>query len=245
MIEKIRNEIIKISHFTNSPHIGSNLSCVEILYSILKLKKNKKTEFDLLLSKGHAAIAYYVILNRFNLLKKKFLDNFLKKKSILWSHVTKQINNNFLKFSFGSLGYGPGIAAGISLANNNINKKHQIYCVISDGELNEGSIWESLMFISHQCLSNITILIDCNGWQSFGKTRDVINLKPLKKKLSSFNFYVAEIDGHNIKSITNEITKKQKKPKIIICNTIKGFGLTRIQDSLESHYIPPKRSDFK
>jgi len=195
-------------------------------------------------SKGHAAIAYYSILEHFNFVNKITLKSFLKDKTKFWSHLTRNVKNKFLKFSFGSLGYGPGISAGLSLAFNNINKKHRIYCIISDGELNEGSIWESLMFISHHNLKNIVILIDNNKWQSFGKSEKVLNLKPLDKKFKAFGFYVRSVNGHDIKKIQSIINLNNSKPMIIICNTVKGKGLQRIQNTLESHYYPPKQKDL-
>ena len=244
-IQNIRNQIINISYETKSAHLGSSLSCVEILYSIFKLSSDKKKiKNDIIFSKGHAALAYYVTLQNFGYLKKKTIQSYLQKKTNLWSHITYQKKGFYFKFSFGSLGYGPGIAAGLSLGYKNLRTSNNIFCIVSDGELNEGSIWESLMFISHRRLNNITILIDCNRWQSFGSTKDVINLDPLGGKLKSFGFEVFSVNGHNINKITKLLKKKTNKPKIIICNTIKGKGLTRIQNTLESHYIPAKKTDI-
>lgn len=243
-IIKLRNKIIEISFATKSAHLGSSLSCVDILFSIFKIIKRTKVNSEVIFSKGHAAIAYYVILENFNLLSKKLVNNYLRKKTILWSHITHMKQSKYLKFSFGSLGYGIGISAGLSLGYKNLKKKHKIFCIISDGELNEGSTWESLMFISHHKLNNINILIDNNKWQSFGKTKEVINLNPLSDKLKKFGFNVLSINGHSIDQITKSINKKTSKPKIIICNTIKGKGLLRIQNTLESHYIPAKKEDI-
>lgn len=238
----IRNKIIKISYETNSAHLGSNLSCLEILYAIFINVKKKNTE--VIFSKGHAAIAYYSILEHFKFLNKTELKKFLKPNTKLWSHLTRDIKNKFLKFSFGSLGYGPGISAGLSLAYKNTDQKHRIFCIISDGELNEGSTWESLMFIAHHKLKNIIILIDNNKWQSFGETKKIINLESLDKKFKSFGFSVKTVDGHNISKIINALNKKAAKPKIIICKTVKGKGLKRIENSMESHYIPAKKEDL-
>ena len=124
----------------------------------------------------------------------------MKPKSNLWGHITKS-NNEFFKFSFGSLGYGLGISCGLSLGYVSVNKKHNVYCILSDGEINEGSTWEALMFISHHQLKHIKIIIDKNSIQSLDMTKDVINLKKLDKVFSNLNYEVVTLDGHNINAI--------------------------------------------
>ena len=113
------------------------------------------------------------------------------------------------------------------------------------GEINEGSTWEALMFISHHQLNNIKILIDKNSIQSLERTEDVINLKKLDKIFSNFDFNVNKINGHNIKSLIKLLKKKTKKPTIIICNTIKGKGIKEIEDKITSHYYPATSEQFK
>lgn len=238
---KIRSKIIKLSYDTNSAHLGSSLSCVEILISIL-LEFNKNKD-ELIFSKGHAALAYYSTLNEFNYLNNSSLSNFLKKGTKLWSHITKQ-NHPFFKYSFGALGYGLGISAGIGYLMKIKKKKSRVFCILSDGELNEGSIWESIFFISHHKLNNIVIFIDKNLWQSFGRTKDIINLGNLKSKFKSFNFDTYEIDGHSINSIRKIIKKTTRLPKVIICKTVKGKGIKRIEDKLSSHYFPARIEDL-
>jgi transketolase len=245
MIEKkIRNIIVKLSYYTNSPHLGSSLSCVEILVSIFEFIKNKDKKFEVIFSKGHAAMAYYATLYAYKKIPKNDIDNYLKPKTTLWSHISKT-NNSYLKFGFGALGYGLGIAAGMSLGYEIEKKKHTIFCILSDGELNEGSIWESLMFISHHNLKNIIILIDRNQLQSFGFTNEIINLNSYKKKFQSFNFDFFEIDGHNITSLIKIYKSNTRKPKIVLCNTIKGKGVKRIEGKLSSHYYPAQKEDLE
>jgi transketolase len=239
--QNIRNKIIQLSYTTKSAHLGSSLSCVEILVGVL-LEQDKKQD-ELIFSKGHAALAYYSALNQFNYLKKSLLSNFLKKGTKLWSHVTKQ-NNSFFKYSFGALGYGLGISAGIGYLYKIKKKRGRIFCILSDGELNEGSIWESILFISHHKLNNIIILIDKNSWQSFGRTKDVIDLGNLKLKFTNFNFDTFEVNGHSVQNIRKIIKAKTKLPKVIICKTIKGKGIKRIENKLSSHYYPAKKEDL-
>ena len=215
-IKNIRKKIASLSYSARSAHLGSSLSCVEILTACMLIKKNNKNSIsEIILSKGHAAMAYYSVLNEFGEISDKSLKNYMKPNSNLWGHVTKS-DNKFFKFSFGSLGYGLGISCGLTLGYESIKKKHNIYCVISDGEINEGSTWEALMFISHHQLNNIKILIDKNSIQSLERTEDVINLKKLDKIFSNFDFDVNKINKHNIKSLIKLLKKKTKKPTIII-----------------------------
>jgi transketolase len=182
-------------------------------------------------------MAYYSVLFEFKKISRNYINNYLQTKSKLWGHVTRMKHKNF-KFSFGSLGYGPGIAAGLALGYKLKSNNNTIFCIISDGELNEGSIWESLSFISHHKLKNIIILLDKNNIQSFGFTKKIIFYPNLKKVFSSLGFYTTEVDGHNVSKIYELIVKKKNKPKVIICNTIKGKGIPEIQNKLSSHYIP-------
>ena len=182
--------------------------------------------------------------NKSKKIKKENIENYLKPNTKLWSHISRA-NNNFLKFSFGALGYGLGIAAGMSLGYQIEKKPHIIFCILSDGELNEGSIWESLMFISHHNLKNIVILVDHNKLQSFGSTSDVINLNSYRKKFKSFNFNFFEIDGHNVSSLIKIFKLNSRRPKVVLCNTVKGKGLKRIEGLLSSHYYPAKKEDLE
>ena len=207
--KEIRKKIIALSFFSNSAHLGSSLSCVEILVSIIDSFKSNCIN-EVIFSKGHASMAYYSTLEYFGLINSFSVNKYLKSGTDKWAHITKNKNNNLLKFSFGSLGYGVGISCGLSLGYIFKNQNHKIFCVISDGELNEGSIWESLMFISHHNLKNIVILVDNNNIQSFGRTANVIDLSPLKKKFQAFNFHVTEVNGHSIAQIKKEINVKKK-----------------------------------
>ena len=138
-------------------------------------------------------------------------------------------------FSTGSLGHGLPFAAGKAY----VNKKDNIYCLISDGEINEGSNWEALMFIGHHKLNNIKIILDYNKIQSLDFVKNVIDLEPLKKKLNSFGFYVSKIDGHNHKLLKSVIGKKTNKPHFVITDTIKGKGVKFMENSVLWHYKPP------
>ena len=238
IITKLRKRIIEISYKRKSAHLGSSLSCLEILF--VCFLQNKKNNCEIILSKGHAALAYYVVLEEFS--KKFNASNFILDKSNLWGHITKSSNkNNFLKFGFGSLGYGLGISAGLAYSN----RKKKVLTIVSDGELNEGSFWESLFFVHHHKLKNLILLIDYNKIQSFGFCKDIIDFKEIKNLFKNYNFFVTQINGHDVNSILKKINLKTNYPKIIICNTVKGKGISRIENTIASHYKPALLSDFK
>lgn len=238
IIKKLRKKIIEISYIKKSAHLGSSLSCLEILFACFLEYKRERCE--IILSKGHAALGYYVVFEEF--LKKIKASNFISDKSNLWGHITKSSNkNSLLKFGFGSLGYGLGISAGLAYSNK--NKK--VLTIVSDGELNEGSFWESLFFVHHHKLQNLVLLIDYNKIQSFGFCKDIIDFKKIKNLFKNFNFSVTQINGHSINEISKQIKLQTKLPKIIICNTVKGKGIGRIENTIDSHYKPALLSDIK
>jgi transketolase len=243
-IFSIRKKIIQLSYSSKSAHLGSSLSCVEILYSLILFLKNKKYKnSEIIMSKGHASMAYLSCLEYFRFIKKINVNKYLKKNSEYWGHISRNKKNNYLKFSFGSLGCGLGIAAGIAYHNLHNKIYEPIFVVMSDGELNEGSVFESAQFIAHHNLYNIKILIDNNKIQSFGRTKEILNIN-YKKVFASLNYITEEVNGHFVKDILKKINKKRKYPLFLICNTIKGRGLKNTEDKLESHYYPASTDDL-
>jgi transketolase len=244
-IYKIRKKIIELSYNSSSAHLGSSLSCVEILYSIFDLiNKNKKfIDSEVIFSKGHASMAYLSVLEHFKLIPKINSKNYLSNDSKYWGHISRKKKSKYFKFSFGSLGCGLGIASGLAFdfLNKNINKK--IFVLLSDGELNEGSTFEAAQFISHHNLNNMIVLIDNNKIQSFDKTKNILDT-PYTKIFNQLNFGTVAVDGHNISTIKKVIKKNLKTPSIIFCNTIKGKGIKKIENKIESHYFPAKKEDL-
>ena len=151
-----------------------------------------------------------------------------------------------IPFATGSLGHGLSIAAGFALANKLKKKSRQIYCITSDGEINEGSTWEAAMFIAHHGLKEVVWFIDRNQLQGFGRTEDTLRLEPLDKKLESFGFQVAIANGHDFDSLKDALSRFQghERPLAVICNTIKGKDLT-LQDTVDCHYLPLTEDDFQ
>lgn len=237
----IRSKILKISNLAKSSHIGSSLSITDILVVLYKdiLKKNV-----FILSKGHACLAYYCVLQKMNYISKKTLKSYGKNNTILLSHVSHKVPG--VEFSTGSLGHGLPYAVGRALAEK-INKKNKkIYVLISDGELNEGTTWESLLFASYHKLDNLIIIIDYNRIQSLNYTKNILQLEPIDKKLLSFGCSVKIIDGHNFSQIKKSLLFDSKnKPYVILANTIKGKGIKFMENSILWHYRSPSKVELK
>jgi len=236
----IRKKILKVSNSAKSAHIGSSLSIVDILVVLYKkfLKKN-----IFILSKGHACLAYYCVLQKFNYITDKILKSYGKNNTILLSHVSHKVPG--VVFSTGSLGHGLPYAVGRALAEKIDKKNKKIYVLISDGELNEGTTWESLLFASFHKLDNLVIIIDYNKIQSLDFTKNVLQIEPLNKKLISFGCNVKIINGHNYYKIYNSLLYKSKnKPYVIIANTIKGKGVKFMENSILWHYKSPNNEEL-
>lgn len=236
---QIQKKILKMKYESQEGHLGSALSCVDILnvlyFKILNIDpKNPLAENRdrFILSKGHAASALYAVLAERGFFDEKELDTYCKDGSKLAGHPTKGCAAG-VEASTGALGHGLPIGLGIALAG------HRVFVLMSDGEMDEGTTWEAALFASHHKLDNLIVLVDYNKWQAFGKTNEVLNLEPLAKKWESFGWSVKEVDGHNFKELEktlSEVPFEKTKPSIVICHTKKGKGVDFLEDKLESHY---------
>lgn len=240
--KNVRLNILKRTYKANSSHIGSCLSIVEILIAIYFHKLIKIPLF--ILSKGHAGLALYSILVEKKIISKKILNTYGEDNTILMGHISHKVEG--IIFSSGSLGHGLPFAIGKAFKfKRYLNKKH-VYVLLSDGELNEGTTWEGLLFANHHKLDNLTIIIDYNKIQSLGKVSEIIKLEPLKKKFESFGCLTFEVDGHNIHEIQKTLKKKTtNKPKVIIANTIKGKGISFMENNNLWHYKSPDKFQIK
>ena len=250
--KRARMRTLEISHRSKTSHIGSSLSIIDILavlYSeIINTAdiKNRNTNRDrVILSKGHAALGLYSIMEQVELLKSKDLDNFCSPGSNLLGHVT-HTNNNFVELSTGSLGHGLPFGAGLAFnpnytSTNNFN----VYVIMSDGECNEGTTWETALIANHLKLKNLKVIVDRNYLQSLGSTETTLTLEPLKKKWKSFGWQVNTIDGHSHTDIYKALRKKTNRPTCIIANTIKGKGISFMENNNMWHYRPPNNHEFQ
>lgn len=236
-----------MNSYSNASHTGSALSIVEILIVLYfrflnidpKYPTNPRRD-KFILSKGHASSALYAVLAKRGFFDSSILDKFYIDGGILPGHLDMEAVPG-IDCSTGSLGHGLSIGVGMAVASKYQKLKSKIIVMISDGELNEGSIWEPLLLAPHLGLNNLTVIIDYNKIQSFGMTNEVINLEPLNEKMNSFNWDVMEIDGHDFKEIENSFNSKTKKPKLIIAHTIKGKGVSFMENKLEWHYRSPDK----
>ncbi len=236
----IRKKILILSQKVSALHIGGSFSSVELIERIFfKIKKKNDT---FILSKGHAGILLYVVLNILGKIDNKNLSLYCNKKGKLGVHP--DYNNFGISASTGSLGHGLGIAAGMALAQ--LKSKKKIFVLISDGELHEGSVWESILFISSKNLNNIILLIDNNNLQSSTKSTDTHpSLYPIDKKLKAFGWEVKNCNGHNSKEIEKKINLKSKKPFALVARTIKGYPVSFMKNKPEWHYRSPNIKEFK
>jgi transketolase len=227
-------------HFENNVgHIGGNLSSLAAMLSLhLEVLKDE----DLfVLSKGHSAGALYVTLWMLGKIPEQALTQFHKDQTRLAGHPMAGWHPG-IRFSTGSLGHGLALSAGVAFAKKLKKEKGMVFCHMSDGEWQEGSTWESLIFLTHHKLDNLTLLVDFNGLQGFGSTREIASLDTLPEKIKAFGVDLMEVDGHDSAAVIQALEKKTKLPKVIILRTIKGQGISFMENKMEWHYLPMTQS---
>ena len=252
LAKRIRLHALQMVSEGQSSHIGSILSMVDII-SVLygnKLKFNPDKPLwegrdRFVLSKGHAGAGIYAALAEVGFFPTKDLVNHYKNGSIFSGHVShKGIPG--VELSTGSLGHGLGVASGMALAAKIDNKNHGVYVVLSDGECDEGSNWEAILFSSHHKLSNLTAIVDYNKIQSIKSTEETLSLEPFTDKWSSFGWDVYEVDGHNHDELIEVFDRKTQgsKPKCVIAHTIKGKGVSFMENNVLWHYRSPQGDEL-
>ncbi len=235
ILKKIYLRLLKMHHDSQVGHIGGNLSSIDAITLLFHEFLSEKDIF--ILSKGHAAGALYVTLWSMGFLSDTDLQKFHKDNTTLPGHPPSR-GMAQVPFGTGSLGHGLSLAAGTAFAKKIKRDKSKIFCLLSDGELQEGSSWEALIFLCHHNLNNLTIIIDHNNLQGFGSTAEIASMVPLKNKFVGFNLDIQVINGHNINKIRKALNKKTTKPKLIILKTIKGHGISFMENQMKWHYLP-------
>jgi len=224
LAKKIRQNILKASLEVNACHVGSALSCVEILIALYFRILKKRDIF--LFSKASGVSTLYAVLAERGVISRQKVAYYLKKYPLAGKEVPGVI------WSAGSLGHGLPVAVGMALAD----RKRKVYCLISDGELEEGTTWESALFTNHHQMGNLTVIVDRNYFQACGKTEKILKLEPLKDKWESFGWQVKKINGHSFSELESALKTKHKKPLIIIANTIKGKGVSFCENEYSWQY---------
>jgi len=234
-----RISALKMTSAAKTSHIGACLSVMDILSTLFTLKHREKNHAtnNVILSKGHAAAALYSVLDSMTLLESS-LSDYCKDGSQIYGHINHHASGE-IPLSTGSLGHGLPFGLGIALAAKMKGVESRTFVVISDGELNEGTTWESVLVAGHHRLNNLTVIIDRNRIQSLGFTEDIVKLDPIAPKWEAFDWTTVEIDGHDIGAILESVDMAYEKPLCIIANTVKGKGVSFMENTLEWHYRSP------
>ena len=249
---QIRREILETLECAGSGHPGGSLSAVEIMLALYGHQMSHKPSDPkwegrdrLIVSKGHVSPVVYVTLANFNYFPKEELKTFRKFGARLQGHVHSKVPG--VEFNTGSLGHGLSFANGIALGARMRSKTFKTYCLMGDGEIQEGSVWEAAMTSSHYKLDNICAIVDYNKVQENGPTNEIKNLEPLAKKWSAFGWHVFEVNGHSIKDLIatfDALNDIKDKPSVIIAHTIKGKGVSFMEGKNTWHGKAPNKEQL-
>lgn len=224
-----RRKVLEMVHRAKTSHIASNFSVVDIA-SVLY--ENLKEGDEVVWSKGWAAATIYYFLAKQGKIPIEDLEKFPNEPYLGLAETTV----NGVWCSGGAMGHGLPIAVGMAYGKKLAGEAGVIYCIMSDGELNEGTTWESAVLAAHLKLDNLVVLVDANKWQAMGRTSEVLNFEPIENHWRGFGWYIERIDGHNYKELHETITTKFHWPTVIICDTIKGKGVSFFENHLLYHY---------
>lgn len=238
----VRKKVLDMIFKAGTSHIGSNFGCVDLL-TVLYL--NKKPEDEIIVSKGWIAATIYALLAYTGVIPEKDLDTYCAPNS---KYIGLAEPMNGIKFAGGSMSLGTGAAVGFALAKKLKGEKGNIYCVESDGGINGGIIWEALAIASHHKLDNFYLIIEKNNWQAMGRTKDILDMEPFDEKLKAFGCEVIKIDGHNHEDIEKAIKWPRiykDRPAAIIASTIKGKGVSWMENDNLWHYAKLEDKDYQ
>lgn len=254
MAQNVRKQILEMCHATGTGHIGSSFSTVDILtalyFGIMRMDgalEDGQEPDRLVLSKGHACAALYACLAKTGRMPKDVLNGFAKDGGTLEQHPTR-CKEYGIDVSSGSLGHGLSIGAGMALAARCDEKRRRVFVVLSDGETNEGSTWEAVLFAAQHGLENLVAIVDYNKMQAMGNTRDIISLDPFLQKWAAMGWGVREVDGHDFDQLVpalREAPFEVGKPSVIIAHTVKGKGVCFMEGDLLWHYRCPDSAEYE
>lgn len=250
---KLRTHAVHMVHRSNASHLGSCLSLADILaclyWQALRVDPERPEWEDrdrFLLSKGHAAAILYATLAERGYFPVQELDTYCMAGSRLTGHVTSGVPG--VEFSAGSLGHALPVGCGIALAARRAAQSFRTIVVVSDGELDEGSNWEAILFAAHHKLDNLTLIVDYNKIQSFGSVEEVLDLAPLADKFRAFRWAVREVDGHDLGQLSGTFASlplQPGRPTAIVAHTVKGKGVSFMENTLAWHYKCPSAEQMQ
>jgi len=249
----VRRSTLQMIAQANASHIGSCLSATDllaVLYSrVVRIDPTRPLWSDrdrFILSKGHAVAALYAVLAHRGFFPLGWLDHYCENGSALLGHVSHHVPG--VDWSSGSLGHGLSVGCGMALAAKRGHLDYRVFVLLSDGELDEGSSWEAILFAPHHRLDNLIAIVDYNKIQGFGSVKEVLDLSPMAEKWRAFNWAVREIDGHDHGQIADVLMAapfEENRPSVIIAHTIKGKGVSFMEDQLVWHYKAPNDDQLR
>ena len=237
--KELRKDLLIKHNEGKIAHIGSDLSCLDILIALHFKIIDGNDRF--VLSKGHSALALYSVLHKKKIIDEDTYASLGKDGSLLGEHPLYGVEG--IEVATGSLGHGLSVAAGIALSKERSGEKGIVYVLLSDGECQEGSTLEAMNFVGINKLKNIVAIVDSNKWQAFDRT--LLEEEKIKKEFASAGWNTVEIDGHDYESIIKGFQTKNKGPLLIVAHTVLGKGVGSMEDRLESHYRPPTKEQIE
>ena len=255
LAKRIRQHVVRMTHRAKSSHVGSSLSMADLLAvlygEILRVEPDQPNWPDrdrFILSKGHGAAGVYAALAERGFLPvQQVLETYYQNGSALAGHITRT-GVPGVDASTGSLGHGLSIACGMALVGKRDQRPYRVFVMLSDGECDEGSTWEAVLFAPHHHLDNLVAIVDYNKIQSLGRVSEVLDLEPLGQKWKSFRWSVREIDGHDVEAIhkvLRAVPFEPGRPSCVIAHTVKGKGVSFMEDKLAWHYMPPNDQELE
>lgn len=251
---RLRGSIVEMSYQAHSAHLGSALSCIDILVAAYWGTLNVDAEScandmrdRLILSKGHAAMSLYVTLAYRGIISFELLKNYAQAGAPLAEHPIAGAAPG-IEVTTGSLGHGLSLGVGMALAGQNQGHGYRVFVILSDGECNEGSVWEAALFAAARKLDRVIAIIDYNKWQATGRSNDIMALQPLKDKWNAFGWSAYEVDGHDMAALVDmlrHVPDGTGKPMAVVAHTIKGKGVSFMEDDNNWHYRIPTREEVQ
>jgi transketolase len=250
---EVRARLIELSHQADAAHLGSCLSCVDILVAAywycLRIDPCRSEDPDrdrFILSKGHAGPALYAVLARRGFFSEDLLENFGQDGAVLAEQPSPGCVPG-VEAATGSLGHGLNLGLGMALAGRIQKRPYRVVVLLSDGELNEGTVWEAALFAAARHVRNLTAVIDYNKWQATDRSRDVMALEPLATKWAAFGWNTFEVDGHNLPALADILTRRpaDDRPTAVIAHTVKGKGVSFMEDDNNWHYRIPTAQEVQ
>ena len=254
LARRIRVDVVRMTHRARSSHVGSGLSIADILAvlygGVLRVDPARPDNPDrdrFVLSKGHAAAALYAILAERGFFPREWLDTFCADGSLLFGHASHH-GVPGVEFSTGSLGHGLSLAVGAAVAGKIDAADYRVFALLSDGECDEGPVWEAALFAAHHHLDNLVAIVDYNKIQSLGRVEHVLDLEPLAEKWKAFGWVTQALDGHDLDALGSTLRSlplRVGSPTCIVAHTIKGKGVSFMEDKLLWHYRAPDDEEVR